>query len=169
MRARWRRRLGVAAAALMLGACATPRVENGVFRAPELFRVTVPGPGWEVTSAEPTELALRHRDGGAGILANAECREALARRDLDVLTRRLLVGLRERETLENGATTVGGVPAAHTIVEAQVGGRAQRMRLEAYVIKDERCVYDLVYVAPADAFEAQRPDFRRFVESFAKE
>jgi hypothetical protein len=169
MRARWRRRLGVAAAALTLAACATARVENGVFRAPALFRVTVPGAGWEITAAEPTELGLRHRDSHAGILANAECGEGAVRRDLRVLTRRLFVGLRGRETLAHGPATVGGVPAVHTIVEAQVGRSAERMRMEAYVMKDERCVYDLVYVAPADVFEAQRADFGRLVESFAKE
>ena len=39
--------------------------------------------------------------------------------------------------------------------------------VEAVVLKDARCVYDFVYVAPVDAFEAGRGDFQAFVESFA--
>ena len=39
----------------------------------------------------------------------------------------------------------------------------------AYILKNGRCVYDLLYVAPAATFEDGRPDFQRFVESFAKE
>ena len=164
-----RRRFGVALAALTLAACATASVPDTVFRVPERFRVTLPGAGWETTPMDNVELALRHRDSGAGIFANVECGEGAARRDLGLLALQLFVGLRERERLENGPATVGGAPAAHAVIEAQASGTDGRVRLEAYVMKDERCVYDLVYVAPPHAFEAQRPDFRRFVESFAKE
>ena len=140
-----------------------------MFRVPARFRVAMPGPAWQVTPTDGVELALRHRESRAGILINAECAEAAARRDLGNLALGLFVGLHERETLENGPATVAGEPAAHTIVEARVSGSGERMRMEAYVMKDERCVYDLVYVAPPGAFEAQRPDFHRVVESFAKE
>ena len=136
---------------------------------PERFRVTVPGPEWDVTPAGRADLELRHRAGRAGILANVECGEGRARPELTALTRRLFVGLRSREVIENGVTTVGGLSAAHAVMEAQVTGDDERMRVEAYVLKDERCVYDLVYVAPSAAFAERRPDFQRFVESFARE
>ena len=42
-------------------------------------------------------------------------------------------------------------------------------RIEAYVLKDQGCVYDFAYAAPPASFEAWRADFRRFVESFAKD
>src|SRR5215470_13644853 len=102
MRARWRRRFGVVATALALSGCAGPRVElaHGVFRAPTLFRVTVPGPDWTVARASESELELRHAAARAGILANAECGEATARRDLAMLARGLFVGLRARETVD---------------------------------------------------------------------
>jgi hypothetical protein len=160
----------VAATALVLSGCASvgPRVENGVFRAPE-FRVTVPGPEWDVATASRAELELHYRGTRAGILVNVECGDEPARRDLAVLTRRLFVGLRGREVLENGTATVGGVPAARTVMDAQVAGEDERMRVEAYVVKDGRCVYDLVYVAPVTAFAERRPDFHRFVESFVRE
>ena len=164
-----RRRFGVALAALTLAACATASAPDTIFRVPERFRVTLPGAGWETTPMNSVELALRHRESGAGIFANAECGESAARRDLRLLALQLFVGLRERATLENGPVTVGGAPAAHAVIEAQASGADGRVRLEAYVMKDDRCVYDLVYVAAPAAFEAQRPDFRRFVESFAKE
>jgi hypothetical protein len=166
-----RRGLGVAATALALSGCASagPRVENGIFRVPALFRVTVPGPDWDVATASRAELELRHRRTRAGILANVECGEELARRDLSVLARRLFLGLREREVLENGAVSIGGVPAVRAVMDAQVAGQDARMRMEAYVAKDGRCVYDLVYVAPAGTFAEHRPDFQRFVDSFVRE
>jgi hypothetical protein len=167
----WRRRFSVAATALALASCAGPRVElqHGVFRAPKLFRVTVPGADWTVMRATDSELQLRYPATGAGILANVECGPAPARQELAVLARRLFVGLRARETLDNGVTTLGGLPAVHASMEAQVTGENERMRLEAYVTKDEQCVYDLVYVAPTAVFAERHGDFRRFVESFARE
>ena len=171
MRARWRRRLGVTAAtALTLVACAGPHaaLRDGVFRAPHRFRVTVPGGSWTVTRASVAELELRHPSARAGILANAECGEQPAGQELPVLARRLFVGLRARDTLQNGASTLGGLPAVHAVLETQVPD-GERMRLEAYVTKDERCVYDLVYVAPAQTFEEQHGAFQRVVESFVRE
>jgi len=35
------------------------------------------------------------------------------------------------------------------------------------VVKGDRCVYDLMYAAPAARFEAWRSDFDRMVASFA--
>ena len=36
-------------------------------------------------------------------------------------------------------------------------------------MKDERCLYDFLYVAPPAAFEATRGDFASFVDSFGTE
>ena len=159
------------AAALTLVACATagPRIERGVFRVPEQFRVTVPGPQWEAVSNGRADLELKHRGGDAGLLANAECGAGYARADLRALTRRLFVGFRGREVLERGAAEVAGLPAAHAVIEGGVAGEEQRVRVEAFIIKNGGCVYDLVYVAPADAYVERRPDFERFVASFVKE
>ena len=171
MRARWRRRFALAATALVASGCAgqRPDLAHGVFRAPQRFRVAVPGPEWTVARAGDTDLELRHPATRAGMLANVECGAATARQDLPRLARRLFVGLRARDTLANGAATLGGEPAVHAVLEAGVTGDDERMRIEAYVMKDERCVYDLVYVAPSSVFDERRADFQRFVESFAKE
>lgn len=168
---RWHWHLAVGATALALSGCVTagPRVEHGVFRAPPFFRVTLPGPEWGVATASGAELELRHRGTRAGILVNVECGEELGRRDLTVLRRRLFLGLREREPLENGHATVGGMPAVRSMMDAEVVDQDERMRVEAYVAKDGQCVYDLVYVAPAATFAERQPDFQRLVDSFVRE
>lgn len=171
MRPAWARRVGVAAAGLTLAACATsgPRIESGVFRVQEQFRITVPGPQWDAISEGRADLELKHRAGDAGLMANAECGVRYARVDLRVLTRRLFVGFRDRDVLERGTAQVAGLPAAHAVIEGAVAGEARRVRVEAFIIKTGECVYDLVYVAPADAYAERRPDFERFVASFVKE
>lgn len=163
------RLLATTAAAALLAGCAVARIENGVFHSPRGYRVTLPGPEWRVSEESSAELELRHRTLPAGMVANAVCEPAAVRQRFGVLTRHLLVGLRDRAVLEEGEVAVRGLTAAHTLVEGRPDPGVDRVRVEAFVVKDARCVYDLLYVAHVRAFEAGRRDFRRLVESFATE
>jgi len=185
--------LVTAVAFSVLAGCAGRRLQDGVFRSAHGFRVTVPGPAWNVVNGSRAELELRRADGGAGMLAHATCRPEAARRELrradggagmlahatcrpeaarrdfGLLERHLLLGLRDRATLEEDETDLGGRRAAHRVVEGRPRDGEERMRIESYVLKDARCVYDLLYVAPPDEFDGGRGDFRRFVQSFVME
>ena len=55
------------------------------------------------------------------------------------------------------------------IRDGQLGARDAPVRVEAYVLKDTRCVYDFAYAASPATFETWRADFQRLVESFATE
>lgn len=158
----------VAIAAALAG-CAGRRLENGVYHSEYGYRVTVPPSGWTVVNHSPADLELRRADGRAGILAAATCRSAVARRPSATLARHLLLGLRERETLEENAASLAGWRGVHQVVEGRMQDSAERVRIESYTVKAGRCVYDLVYVAPPATFEATRDDFTRFVQSFAAE
>ncbi len=154
---------------VVLAGCAARHLRDGVYRSEHGFRVTVPGPGWVVVDESRAELELRRPGGGAGMLAHATCRPDAVRRDHGLLVRHLLLGLRDRATLEADEADVGGRRAAHRVVEGRARGGEERMRIESYVLKDGRCVYDLLYVASPAAFDAGREDFRRFVSSFVME
>jgi hypothetical protein len=131
--------------------------------------VTVPGPGWVVVDGSAADLELRRSDGQAGMLAAATCRPLATRQRYADLGRHLLLGLRERETLEDGEASLAGHKGAHLVVEGRMRDSKQRVRIESYTVKNGRCVYDLLYVAAPDVFDSSRGDFERFVESFAAE
>lgn len=170
MRAGARRAALVAAAVgVALTGCAGRHLRDGVYRSEHGFRVTVPGPGWAVVDESRAELELRRADGGAGMLVHATCRPDAVRRSHGLLARQVLLGLRERATLEAEEADVAGRRALHQVVEGRPRGGDGRMRVESYVLKGARCVYDLLYVAPPDAFDGARDDFRRFVHSFVME
>ena len=82
-----------------------------------------------------------------------------------MLARQLTIGLTSRETVESDTWTIGERTAAHRVIR----GRSDDadVMVEAVVLKGERCVHDFLYVAPPDAFEDGRQDFRLVVESFA--
>jgi hypothetical protein len=159
-----RRRLGaVGAAALALTACAATAVRGGVFETAR-YRVTLPSGGWHVVRDGPADLQLSRDAAPGGMLVNATC-GAAARRDADALIRRLLSSLSERRIVEQAAVTVNGYVGERALFEGTGPGGA--VRGESYVVKDADCVYDLLYVAPPEAFEGGRADFTRFVESLS--
>jgi hypothetical protein len=154
------------AAALAVAACAGPHIENGVYRARNGYRVTLPRDGWVVERGSSADLELRHQSGLAAMLVNATCDVPAVDRRPDVLVRQLLLGLRDRVVVESGEVPVNGRLATHTVMEGRMQKSDERRRIESYVVKGDRCVWDLVYAAEPGAVEATRGDFQRLVESF---
>jgi len=154
------------AAALAVGACAGPRIDNGIFQAPSGYRVTVPRDGWVVERSD-ADLELRHRGGTAAMLVNGTCEGPAVERRPEVLVRQLLLGFRDRVVVESGEAPVNGRVATHTVMEGRMQKSDERVRIESYVLKSDRCVWDLLYVAEPATFDATRGDFHRLVQSFA--
>jgi hypothetical protein len=154
--------------ATAVAGCAGRRLQDGIYRSEHGYRVTVPGPGWTVVDDSAADFELRRSDGQAGMLAAATC-GPLARQRYADLGRHLLLGLRERETLEADEASLAGHKGAHLVVEGRMRDSKQRVRIESYTVKNDRCVYDLLYVASPAAFDSSRADFERFVASFTAE
>jgi hypothetical protein len=158
-----------AAFAAAVGGCASGRrIEGGVYHAPSGYRITLPGPGWRLVEDSPADLELRHPS-RAAMLVTAVCRARPTRASDQVLLRRLLFGLRDQHVIERGEVLVNGARGSRAIVDGIAEDHGQRMRAEAYVLRQGACVYDLLYAAPPDVFEQWRPAFGRLVESFATE
>ena len=149
--------------------CAGRRLDNGVYRSEHGYRVMVPGPRWVVVEGSTADLELRREDGRAAMLVAATCQRAVTRLRYADLERHLLLGLRERETLSEEETSLAGRRGVHVVVEGRMRDRPERVRIEGYTLKDARCVYDLLFVAPVAGFDSAREDFARFVASFAAE
>jgi hypothetical protein len=149
--------------------CAGRRIENGVYHSDKGYRLTLPGSDWSVAADSKADLELRHQAGLAAMLANAECDDRARSRSADLLLVQLLIGLQDRATIEQNEVSVNGHTALHRVLDGRVAADGAPTRIEAYVLKDQSCVYDFAYAAPPASFEAWRADFRRFVESFAKE
>jgi len=81
-----------------------------------------------------------------------------------VLARHLTFGLEGRKPLEREEVTVAGRPGIRMLLEGGLNGIP--VTVEAFVLKGERCVYDLLYAAPPADFAAGRGEFREFVGSF---
>jgi len=156
-------------AAVVVSGCGAKRIENGIFHSPKGFRVDLPERDWTVRVEGPADLELRRRDAPGGIMVNAVCNRGLPRRPLGALAFQLLAALRDRAVLTREEVRVNGLPAAHSLLEGHLADGDERVRVGSYVMKDERCVYDLVYVAPTAAFADGRADFERLAATFRVE
>jgi hypothetical protein len=154
---------------VLAGCAAGRRIDNGVYHSTKGYRLTVPGADWRVAEDSRADLELRHHDGTAAMLANAQCDAEAQTRSANLLLVHLLIGIRDRETIEQEETSLNGQRAVRRVLDGRLDGAAAPTRIEAYVVKDGRCVYDFVYAAPVSSFDVHRAQFRNFVESFARE
>jgi hypothetical protein len=146
--------------------CQSSRIEGGEFRSDKGYRVTLPGPAWRPDPGRRGEadLTLTRETPRAGMLADATCETRGTDRPLRVLSRQLVFGLTHRSVQPPEPVTIAGRDGLRSVTRGERDGT--EVQVEAVVLKDARCVYDFLYVAPVDVFEAARPDFRAFVESF---
>ncbi|MBI4588133.1 MAG: hypothetical protein HY725_04800 [Candidatus Rokubacteria bacterium] len=136
-----------------------------MFYSPRGYRVTLPvAQGWEVAADGRADLELRRPASQAGILLNATCEGKAQTRPLTVLARHLTFGIQGKEVLEQAELTVAGHRAFRVLLQGRLDDAP--VRVEAYVVKGQRCVYDLAYVAPPAEFVGGVEDFRAFVRSF---
>lgn len=160
--------LGACVVAVAAG-CAGKRIEHGVFRSPKGYHITVPGDGWTVMPDSRADLELKRNDDRLGMLVNAACSGEPSRSSLPVLERHLLAGLRERTVVLDEDVTLAGLPARHAVVDGRLRDAREPVRVELYVMRDGRCVYDFLYAASPAAHAAGRSEFERFVATFSVE
>ena len=149
--------------ALVAAGCSAGRIESGVYYSSKGYHVSLPSPGWSVKRGGAADLELQRATPPGGMLADATCEDTALRRPLDVLTRHLTFGLKERVVEESGPLTVGGRSAQRAVLRGSLDGTP--VEVEAIVIKGDQCVYDFLYVASPEDFAAGREEFRAFVES----
>ena len=146
--------------------CAGRQSATGGYQSTKGYRVTLPGEAWRAVADSRADLELRHQHAQAAILVNAACQAPLAHRSVSVLTREILAGFSGREVHEREVVSLAGREAEHVVVEGHDGPSRQRVRVELYVARDERCVYDLLYAATPEDFAVGRADFRTLVGTF---
>jgi hypothetical protein len=152
--------------ATVAGCAPVTRVADGRYVSPKGYGVVAPPAAWTVVPEGEADVEWRRTSPPGRMLVNGSCEDGSPRRPLGVLARQLLMGVRNRTVIERGEVTIGGRTARHVVLEGRDADESDPVRVEAYVLKDERCVYDFLYAAPVGSFEASRPEFRRVVDSF---
>ena len=91
-------------------------------------------------------------------------------RPVEALRREILAGFSDRDVQVRDAVVGGRSRGRRTWSwTGRSSGPGERVRVELFVLKGDRCVYDLFYAAPPADFARWQADFQRLVGTFTLE
>lgn len=161
----WSALVVLLAGGLALSACGAAFDGTTYRSAGVAFRVPARPPSWQPLEAEGTGLAFRDADAGATIAVSGRCGKDAEDVPLAALTQHLFIQFTEREAVLEELVALDGREALHTVMKAKLDGVPKQF--DVWVLKKDGCVYDMVYIARPESFEAGVPGFRAFVGGFA--
>jgi hypothetical protein len=149
----------------VLAACGGSSLKGSVYRADGLaFRLGETPSTWRRIKVTNTRLAFRDDQAESTILVNGRCGHDGDDVPLLALTKHLFMSFTERETLEQEVIPMDGREAMHTVMRAKLDGVPKMF--DAYVLKKDGCVYDLVGIWAVERFENYRAAFENFASGF---
>ncbi len=156
--------LYLACIALCYSGCASLQIKEGVFFPfHKQYTVSIPRGDWEVTKLSGEDITLRNKGCQATItLITSDIKNEEI--SLESINARLFIGVKDKKTLVKEIVPVGSSHAMHTVLECIVNG--QKLRIDSYIIKSKKKVFDLVYWAPLDVFDYGQGEFEYTVKSF---
>ena len=115
-------------------------------------------------SSEVTDLTFQSKKTAGIISLNSSCRQGRAEeKDLDLITRELLLGITHVTLRTDESISIQNTPAMQTTVQGKIAGALTRIR--TVVLSKDECIYDLMYVSTPEQFKVHEDDFNRFVSS----
>lgn len=120
--------------------------------------------GWEKTKVKGMAVAFYHSEYGATAGVAPVC-QGVSDSTLESLAQQELVGLEQRELVEESRVSVDGREAIDWVVRGSVDGVLVLVNL--VVFRKQGCVYDLNLVSRPETFERARTEFRGFVAGFS--
>ncbi len=154
-------RRGLVCSVLCFGiACAAP-FDGTTYRG-EGFTFQVPRPPstWERVDVTGAALAFEHGGHSAKILVNARCDRDGEDVPLRSLTQHLFIRFTEREIKSEDVVPFDGREALRTDITAKLDGVP--LRFQVWVLKKDKCVYDMLYFSPPESFERGVVEFEQW-------
>lgn len=153
--------LGLAAA---LQGCAS-QFDGSVYRGDGFaFQVSPAPAAWRPMKATGAALAYEDTPNGGQVLVNARCDKDAEDTPLRSLTQHLFIRFTERVTHSEDVVPFDGREALRTDITAKLDGVDRRFLV--WVLKKDRCVYDLLYFSPPERFGGGAPTFEAWAQSF---
>ncbi|MFO0552909.1 MAG: hypothetical protein U0271_31265 [Polyangiaceae bacterium] len=148
-----------------LTGCGTPfdgRVYHGDDYA---FRIAPAPASWKPMAADGAAIVYADAESNGTILVNARCDRDAEDTPLRSLTQHLFLRFTERQIHSEEVRPFDGREALRTDITAKLDGVEQRFLV--WVLKKDRCVYDLVFFASPPTFERTAAQFEAWVSGFS--
>jgi hypothetical protein len=129
------------------------------------FSVAQPPAEWQPISVTSAALAYEERDFDGQVLVNARCDRDGDDASLRSLTQHLFLRFTQREAVSEEVFPFDGREALRSEVTAKLDGVSRSFLV--WVLKKDRCVYDLLYVAPPEQYSLGAPRFDAWARQFS--
>lgn len=116
------------------------------------YDLGAPGAGWSRVRPGGADQAWVNEALGGAIYADSNCGERYDDAPLAKLLDSLTMGIAAGEPVRQEARTMDGREAMIRVSDGALDG--VRVKVGAAVAKKDACVYDVIYVAPPDSFDA---------------
>ncbi|MBL9028052.1 MAG: hypothetical protein JNL21_38025 [Myxococcales bacterium] len=164
----WGAARATAICALSVAACLTgcaSTFDGSTYRGSGFVFEVPPAPAsWQRMDVSDAALTYEDAATGATILVNGRCDRDGEDVPLRSLTQHLFIYFTDREIHEEKVVPFDGREAMRTDITAKLDG-VQR-RFVVWVMKKDKCVYDLTYIAPPDRFDTGVPAFDTWASGF---
>ena len=118
-----------------------------------------------VEKTQTSDLSFQSKKTASIISLNSACREDQGDEEhsLKDFSRTLLLGISEIKTVDQKNLQIDQVAALETTVDGKLN--SQPVKLRTVVLKDQDCLFDLMYVARPEHFLQNEDDFEKFISS----
>jgi len=150
---------------LLVGGCASGRIRDGAYvNEAKGFVARLPSTAWNVEASGEPDLLLSHRHRRAGISVHAVCGAIPPDRRVEIASRHLFFGIREKRILHDYRRA----DLRDDAVEVVMRGKAddEDLLLHGYTVKGSACLYDLVLFAAPEDYPSVNGDFEALVRGF---
>ena len=120
----------------------------------------------EASAADHSDVVYQSKKTASIIALNSACRPSndSPKETLTDFSNRLFFGISDISLREEKSFQIQNTPALRTTVQGKLN--QESMRLQAVVIRNGPCVYDLMFIARPERFSEQEADFTQFLSSF---
>ena len=130
-----------------------------------VFEVPAAPASWQRMNVSDAALTFEDAASGATILVNGRCDRDGEDVPLRSLTQHLFIYFTDREIHEEKVVPFDGREAMRTDITAKLDGVPRRFVV--WVMKKDKCVYDLTYIAAPEGFETGVAAFDTWATGFS--
>jgi hypothetical protein len=152
--------------AVVCGGCGGPSYDGRVYRGEGFaFQLPPAPPQWKRVSHSHAALAFVNERHEATMMFNGRCGVGGDDVPLIALTKHLFLQFTERDVHSQEVVPFDDREAMRTLMTAKLDG--VELKYDAWVLKKDGCVYDLLYFAPPAGFEPEHDTFLQLVRDFS--
>jgi hypothetical protein len=129
-----------------------------------VFQVPPAPQGWTRMDVSDAALTFQDQANSATVMVNGRCDRDGEDVPLRSLTQHLFIYFTDREIHEEKVVPFDGREAMRTDITAKLDGVPRRF--VTWVLKKDKCVYDLTYIAPPETFQTGVGTFDQWATGF---